>query len=236
MGLKYRHELKYEISVYQIECLRSRIQSIMSIDEHVGENGQYNIRSIYFDDYKNTCYYENENGTSPREKFRIRIYNKSSKEINLELKRKERGKTYKESCLLTKPQCDAILNGQRISYRDDYPAILKKFYLQQQNKLLKPKVIVEYEREPYVYKAGNVRVTFDTNIRSSNDKERFFEEQINARPIMPIGHHLLEVKYDEYLPDYIYRSLQVDNLQLATFSKYYLCRKFNIGGMVRNGI
>ncbi len=236
MAVKYRHELKYEISVGQMESLRSRIRPIMNLDQHTNKDGNYNIRSLYFDDYMNTCFYENEDGTSPREKFRIRIYNSNYEEIHLELKRKERGKTHKDSCLLTKQQCDSILNGQSLIYQNDFPPVLKKFYLLQKTKLLKPKVIVEYEREPYVYKNGNVRVTFDTNIRSSNKVDNFFEHLIASRPIMPLGHHLLEVKYDEFLPDYIYRSLQIDNLQLTTFSKYYLCRKYNLGGMSRNGI
>lgn len=235
MALKYRHELKYVVSTAQIACLRNRIRPFTELDGHVKGNGLYNIRSLYFDDYRDTCYYENEYGTSPREKFRIRIYNGSRKEIHLELKRKEHGKTHKDSCSLTAGQCDIIFAGEALPYSADYPAVLKKFCLQQKNMLLRPRVIVEYEREPYIHSGGNVRITFDTDIRSSNDKERFFEKKIFARPIMPAGVHLLEVKYDEYLPDHIYRALQMENLQLATFSKYYLCRKYNMGGIRKNG-
>lgn len=86
MALEYRNELKYVVTTAQIACLRSRISSLMPLDGHVCENGTYNIRSIYFDDYKNTCYYENEDGTSPRRKFRIRTYNGNEEEIHLELK------------------------------------------------------------------------------------------------------------------------------------------------------
>ncbi|NLL76794.1 MAG: polyphosphate polymerase domain-containing protein [Clostridiales bacterium] len=234
MALDYRNELKYVVSTAQIACLRSRVRPYMELDKHVDDKGLYNIRSIYFDDYKNTCYYENEAGTSPREKFRIRIYNGNRELIHLELKRKERGKIHKDSCVLTEEQCKAILGGKVLDYEKDYPAILQKFCLRQRNYLLQPKVIVEYEREPYVYKNGNVRITFDTDIRSSNRKESFFDDKIYARPIMPIGYHLMEVKYDEYLPDHIYRSLQMENLLLSTFSKYYLCRKYNMGGMKKN--
>lgn len=235
MALEYRHELKYVVSAAQMACLRGRIKPFTSLDGHVKENGLYNIRSLYFDDYRDTCYYENEYGTSPREKFRIRIYNASRKEIRLELKRKERGKTHKESCALTEGQCDIIFSGKALPYSEKDPSILKKFCLQQKNRLLQPKVIVEYEREPYTYSGGNVRITFDTDIRSSNDKKSFFEKELFARPIMPAGCHLLEVKYDEYLPDHIYRALQMENLQLSTFSKYYLCRKYNMGGIRKNG-
>ncbi len=236
MALYYRNELKYVVSETQIACLKSRVRPFMELDEHTGEDGVYSIRSIYFDDYRNTNFYENEEGTSPREKFRIRIYNGDGERIRLELKRKERGKIHKDSCILTKEQCEAVIHAKLLSCEKEDPPILQKFCLQQKNCLLEPKVIVEYEREPYIYKNGNVRITFDRNIRSSNRRENFFDDRIYSRPIMPIGQHLLEVKYDEYLPDHIYRSLQLENLRLTTFSKYYLCRKYNMGGMIRNGI
>lgn len=245
MALKYRHELKYVVSAQQIAVLRSRIRYLMELDEHAGKDGRYTIRSAYFDDYQNTCYFENENGTSPREKFRIRIYNASDKEIHLELKRKDGGKTHKDSCSLSREQCEAFLGGedwQEIgesildkAFHEGKP-VFCKFCLKYQAELYRPKVIVEYDREPYVCRNGNVRVTFDTNIRSSNQVDGFFQENIFTRPVMPSGYHLMEVKYDEFLPDYIYNSLQTENLQQATFSKYYLCRKYNIGGVRRNGL
>jgi hypothetical protein len=44
--------------------------------------------------------------------------------------------------------------------------------------------------------------------------------------------HLLEVKFDEYLPDYIYHAIQMTNMRLETFSKYYLCRQYNLRGYI----
>ena len=90
---------------------------------------------------------------------------------------------------------------------------------------LHPVVIVEYERIPYVYKNGNVRVTFDTQISSSPNITDFFSDTLPRRPIMSVGQHLMEVKFDEYLPDFIYRSLNLGKLQQTAYSKYYLCRK-----------
>lgn len=235
MALEYRHELKYVVSVQQIACLRSRIQALMYLDSHVGEKKKYNIRSVYFDNYKNTCYFESEDGTSPREKFRMRIYNAGKEEVHLELKRKDHGKTHKDSCILTQSQCMAFLSGTGLLGDQGNATLLQKFCLKYRAELYRPKVIVEYEREPYVYKNGNVRVTFDTDIRSSNCIDRFFEKKIFSRSVMPLGYHLMEVKFDEYLPDPIYSSLQLENLQRTTFSKYYLCRKYNIGGSIGNG-
>lgn len=89
-------------------------------------------------------------------------------------------------------------------------------------------MIVEYERVPYVYPLGNVRITMDENISASNRTELFLEKQIPLRPVLEAGQHVLEVKYDEYLPDYIYRTVQLENLRLTAFSKYYLCRRYHL--------
>jgi len=225
---QYRHEFKYLCSYGQLRMIQVRLTGLISLDPHVGEEGIYNIRSLYFDDYYDTYLKENEAGTDPREKFRIRIYNHSSERISLELKRKERGKTQKLSCPLTEEQCRTLMAGEIPDIPKDAPAVLQKLCLLMRTRLLKPKVIVEYDRVPYVYPQGNVRITLDENIRASGRVDLFLEDMIPLRPIMPAGQHILEVKYDEYLPDYIYRAVQLDNLRQTAFSKYYLCRKYNM--------
>lgn len=227
--IKYRHELKYRCSIAQLELIKSRIEKIISIDKHA-ENGQYCIRSMYFDNYANRCYYENEQGVDPREKFRIRIYNASDKRISLECKRKERGKTNKTSCFLSKEQYYALVNGSVIEDLEYQHPLLRKFYYLIKMQLFRPAIIVEYDRIPYVYQNGNVRITFDTNIRSSTEFDKFFEKNIATREILEKGQHLLEVKYDEYIPDFIKESLEIGDLRRTAFSKYYLCRKFSTGG------
>ena len=225
MEAKYRHELKNVVSQSQIALLKMRIEPFMELDPHVLDKGYYDIRSLYFDDYENSCYYDNLNGNDPREKFRIRIYNGSSERINLECKRKECGKTKKTSCIITKEQFDNILNGMPDG--DNNP-LLNKFLLQINTKLLRPKIIVQYKRIPYIFNNGNVRITFDTDIESSSDVGAFFNKEIATRPIMPNGKHLLEVKFDEFLPDFIYRALNLGELQQTAYSKYCLCRKYSL--------
>lgn len=222
---KYRHEFKYVISNAQIPLLKSRVDTLMQRDPHAGPDGMYNIRSLYFDDYQNRCYYENENGTDPREKFRIRIYNHSCERITLECKRKEHGKTLKTSCPLTLKQAEQLIAGQIPGEIESLPPLLRKLALQMLTRRMRPVVIVEYDRIPYIYKNGNVRVTFDTQISSSSQIAGFFSGEIPRRPIMPAGRQLMEVKFDEYLPDFIYRNLNLNHLQHTAYSKYYLCRK-----------
>lgn len=224
----YRHENKYICSAQELVLAESRLKSLMAPDSHTNEEGIYQIRSLYFDDYSNTCYYENENGTDPREKFRIRIYNGDASHIRLELKKKNSGKTLKLSCKLTEEQCSELMAGRALPVTNSNPPVLNKLLLQMKTKLMRPKVIVEYSRTPFIYERGNVRVTFDRNISSSSAYNSFLDSKIAVRPIMPASFHILEVKYDEYMPDFIYKNLQLQNLELTTFSKYYLCRKFSL--------
>lgn len=225
----YRHEFKYICSEAQLACLKGRLSGIMQYDAHADNRGNYNIRSVYFDDYQDTGYYENEDGTEPREKFRIRIYNHSMEGIMLENKRKMQGMTLKDSCEISPELCQSLLTGEfeTLEECDEIP-VWNKFMLRWNTRRLRAKVIVDYERTVFICGLGNVRVTFDRNISSSVDFSHFFDKNLNKRPIMPTGMHILEVKYDEFLPDYIYKSIELENLQRSTFSKYYLCRKYHM--------
>lgn len=225
-GGTWRHELKYVCDVPQLKIIESRIRPLLKPDPHAGESGSYGIRSVYFDDEWDTCMQENEDGTDPREKFRIRIYNGSDARITLECKQKMRGMTRKLSCPLSRAQCEAMLAGHPVEITKETPALLKKFALQQKQRRLAAKVIVEYDRVPYVCRLGNVRITLDENIRSSAGTELFLEGGFLKRPVMPVGQHVLEVKYDAFLPDPIRQALALESLRRTSYSKYYLCRTY----------
>ena len=227
--LKFRHEFKYQCNIAQAEIIKQRAHSIMDIDKHSAESG-YCVRSLYFDNYANKCFFENENGTDCREKYRLRIYNADPSRISLECKRKEHGKTHKTSCLIDMEQYYNLTQCQNLNIAPDNNRLLNKFIYLIKTQHMKPAVIVEYDRIPFVYPHGNVRVTLDMNIRSSDMLDSFFDKTLPTRPILPSGQHLLEVKYDEFLPSFIKEVLMLENLNQTTFSKYYLCRKFSFGG------
>ena len=222
---KYRHEFKYILSEAQVLILQQRMKYLMRPDPNTGKDGCYYIRSLYLDDYGNSCFYENENGVDKREKYRVRIYNHSPDYICLERKRKERQKTQKIGCRITRQQAEMIAKGCCAFSKPGDPPLLRLVEANMKSRYFRPAVIVEYERIPFIYHCGNVRITFDINISSSICFDRFFEKDISCRPVMPLGMHLLEVKYDEFLPDFIYRGLQLDSLELTSYSKFYLCRK-----------
>lgn len=225
-----RHEYKYLVNDMKIALLESRIRLLMAKDANAQDKGYYQIRSVYFDDIYNTCYNKNEAGTDPRAKYRIRIYNGNDAVIKLEKKVKQNGRTRKYAVPLTREQALLLLSEESLPLTEDlfqaYPPLLQQFALLQRTRDLKPKVIVIYDRIPYVEKKGNVRVTFDRNISASTDFNHFFEADIRRVPIMPAGEQLLEVKYDTFLPRTIREALDVGRLKQETFSKFYLCRKY----------
>jgi SPX domain protein involved in polyphosphate accumulation len=228
MAVKYRHEMKYICNEMELSVIAGRLKPLISLDKNVTESGIYNIRSLYFDDYYNTCYNENEAGTDPREKFRIRIYNGSKEKISLELKRKEKCKTFKQSCSITLEQCNQLMKGMPLPVSSEYPAVLQKLNYLMRTRLMKPTIIVDYDRVPYVCRDGNVRITMDRNISSSTKVRDFFNPNISKRPIMKSGQHILEVKYDEFIPDYIVNTMELGTLRQTAFSKFYLCCNYKI--------
>lgn len=232
--VKYRHEYKYIIDERQKAILKLRSQGLLEPDPHVGEDGVYTIRSLYFDSLEDSCFYENENGEDPREKYRIRIYDCDSSRISLECKAKERMMTKKTACLISRRQCERFMQGEIPEPEETAEGQMQAaMFHQMRVRNLRPVVIVQYMRTPFISQAGNVRVTFDEAIVSSDDIEGFFEPDITLRSVLPVGSSILEMKWDELLATYIKEQLELDSLQWSSFSKYYLCRKYNSHGGVR---
>lgn len=226
---KYRNELKYICSEGQLLQIETLIAPLCKKDPHAGETGIYEIRSIYFDDSLNRCFYENENGITPREKFRIRMYNADASVLNLECKRKENNMTQKDVCRISKETLRQVLSGN-VKPEENHAPLLRRFLLQYLNTDLRPKVIVAYDRTPYIYDMGNVRITIDRNISGSADIGSFYDKRLFARPVMQKGQHIVEIKYDYTLPEILYRLINIKNLRQTAFSKYYICRKYTEQG------
>lgn len=234
MATEYRHEYKYLCSAQQLVTERKRLERLLRADAHVGADGSYRIRSVYFDTPGNDCYYENEDGVDRRSKYRVRIYNCSDDRIRLERKTKCHGMTHKDACAITRGQCDALLKGHIPAVTEGMPPALAKMLTELRLRCMRPAVIVQYDRVPYVHPIGNVRVTLDLAISSSQQFDRFFDPALPARPILASGQGVLEVKWDQLLPSYLKEQLQLEGLRWTSFSKYYLCRKYNQhGGLVR---
>ena len=227
---EFRHEYKYLCDGGQLAVEESRLRSLLRPDPHAGPDGRYDIRSVYFDDPEDSCMRENEDGADPRAKYRLRIYNGSDARISLERKAKVRGLTHKDAALVPRSTAEAQLAG-RVPFPgpEDAP-LLRRMLTDMGLRCLRPKVIVQYDRTPFVLETGSVRITLDERIASSQAVDRFFEKDIPLRQILPSGQGVLEVKWDELLPSWLYASLQLEGLQWTNFSKYYLCRIYNTMG------
>lgn len=221
--MEYRVENKYLVSDRDMELIGARLKAVMPLDQHQTA-GSYEIRSLYFDDFQDRCMEENEAGVDQREKYRIRIYEGSDAVIHLEVKEKTRGLTKKRACDVTRQEVQEILDGTLpLQYDDRAP--LNQLKTLSRLTGLGPKVIIGYERSAFVYETGNVRVTFDRNIMASRSVDDFFDQRIVGMvPVLPKGMHILEVKYDEFLPDFIAKQLEIGKLRKTAFSKYYLGR------------
>ena len=185
-------------------------------------DGKYFIRSLYFDNAQDKALKEKLNGVNNREKFRIRYYNYDTSIIHLEKKSKINGMFIKESTFLTKEMAQAIVDGDyRWMLKSNEP-LIQEFYSKIMSQGLRPKTIVDYEREPFVFSAGNVRVTLDYNIRTGVNCTDFLNPDCVT---VPTGDSIiLEVKWDEYLPDIIRDIVQLPSCRTGNYSKYAVCR------------
>lgn len=220
-----RHEYKHRISYEDYLVIQSRLRLLAKPDSHAGPDGKYRIHSLYFDNGDDKALREKLDGVDRREKFRIRYYDDNTEYIRLEKKSKIHGLCDKCSTPLTKEETVKICRGD-ISFllAEDRP-LLQELYGKMKGQLLRPRVIVDYEREPYIYEPGNVRVTFDSNIRTGLYHNRFFEGEYLTAPAEPDG-IILEVKYDAFLPEIMEKAVRVPNRQASSFSKYAVCRRY----------
>lgn len=220
--MKGRHEHKFHINLADYLQLRSKLSVVAKLDTNVGEDGTYLIRSLYFDNYADKVVDEKLQGISRREKWRIRFYNDNLNFIRLEKKYKINNLTYKVQAKLTRLQVEQILIGNYEVLKTDEDPLLLELYTKMYFEVLRPRTIVDYTREVYVYSAGNVRVTFDTNLRTSNNIHQFLEP---SRTTTPASHTiLLEVKYDGFLTDILQKIVNIDQRSQTEFSKYIASR------------
>ena len=227
--LKFRHELKYLINHKDLALLRPRLRAVMRPDPHA-VGGQYKIRSLYFDDYWNSAYGEKMAGVYQREKYRIRIYNDDDSVIRLECKNKRGSYICKESAPLTRAETERIIEGDYGFLLRRGENLCRKFYYCCTSRVMRPCVIVDYEREPYVCAAGDVRVTFDRNVRSTTVFRDIFDPVLpSPQYVLEDGKLVMEVKFTEFLPEIIRKLLQLESAESAAVSKYTFCYEKSSG-------
>lgn len=220
--MDFRHEWKHEINYSDMVVLRQRLKAVMKPDENAVD-GKYFIRSIYFDNISDKALREKIDGVNCREKFRIRYYNNDTSLIHLEKKSKINGLGNKQSANLSAEEAQKIVDGDLDWMIDCDRPLVQELYSKMKSQGLCPKTIVDYTREPFVFSAGNVRVTLDYDIRTGLYCTDFLNPDCITIPAgnAPI---ILEVKWDEFLPSVIRDIVQLESRRTAAFSKYAICR------------
>ncbi len=219
---QFRNEWKYFISEPERYAIRSRLLEIMEPDSHA-KDGRYMIRSLYFDDYWDSAYHDKMLGVNYRNKYRIRVYNCSDQAIKLERKTKIANYIHKDSAPLTREEYDRILSGDYSFLLASGKSLCREFYYECTARLMRPRVLVDYDREPLIFPHGDVRITFDSHVRAALLCEDIFDPDLPAVEALDPGVLIMEVKYTQFLPRMIREMLPPSADHFMAISKYTLC-------------
>ena len=229
MAIPLRHELKFYISYTQYLTLRSNLTHLLHQDPNAARNGgEYAIRSLYFDTEFDTAYYDKINGVKDRDKYRMRIYNYSDRDIFMECKTKVGAFISKRSVKIPRSLADQLTASDPTGLEFTTSGLLRDVYREMRLNLLRPVVIVDYDREAYIHPAEDVRITFDKNVRTGLNSIDIFNDRVPTLPVMDNGEMILEVKYNRILPQYLADviSFSCPEAVQTAISKYTLCRRY----------
>ncbi len=220
----YRVEDKYNCTETELIMLQTRMETVLRPDSNEGSPEGYSITSLYFDDFRDSCLQDTVDGVNLRHKYRIRLYNDSLDIIKLEVKTKQDNRIRKRSKTISRAEMEKLMRGENIADGASMEDPATLFNLAIKGEGLRPKVIVTYERKAYVYEPGNVRITFDRNVRASARVENFGQKNISYYFLQEYD-KVLEVKYDQFIPGFLLQLLETGSMQQAAYSKYQLCRE-----------
>lgn len=220
-----RHELKYQIDTMQYTLLRKKISKVLKPDPHARADGRYHIRSLYFDDFKNTAYFEKLAGVARRKKYRIRIYNYSDKVVKLERKTKLDYYILKDRANITREQAENIIGGNITFLSNSKKGLLKDFYLDYRRTYLRPVVIVDYLREAYIHNVNNVRITFDIGLNKNLGPINLFNFDASTIGVAKEPGVILEIKFNKKLPKYIKGLFPSSIRPRSAIGKFVICRE-----------
>ncbi len=223
--MQFRHEVKHELAASDLPLLRRRLRAVMQPDSHAPD-GKYEIRSLYFDTPDDTALREKLDGVGIREKYRLRMYNFDPSVIHLERKFKQGGLGCKQVAALSISQVRALLAGDAAWMKESGEEVVRGFYARFCHAGLRPKVLVDYTREPFVFAAGNVRVTLDYAIRTALSCTDFLNPDCVSIPVADEP-CILEVKWDNFLPDVVRDAVQLGERHATAYSKYAASRMYD---------
>ena len=222
-----RHEYKYHINQGELQYLRGVMRALLAPDPNGDENNEYHIRSLYFDTLNNDALNDKIAGTDRRQKYRIRIYKLSDRNIRLECKSKYNDLISKQSLQIPRDLAEQLIAGDPSGLQFMRHPLLHDVYREMRLNLLRPVVIVDYMREAYIHEAEEVRITFDKQLRTGLNSIDLFNPHIPTYPpFFENPWEILEIKYNRFLPSYLQAALSGVGAVRSAVSKYVWCRRF----------
>jgi hypothetical protein len=213
----FRHERKYYLTGAAARVARQRASYILTPDRHSA--GPYRVSSVYFDDVHDTCLHQKRNGVAVRDKWRLRYYNDNLDLIHLERKHKRGEVARKEHARVTEGEFRALCRADMRCAADRREPVWRAFYARHLLGALRPVVVVEYDREAFSYAPGNVRITFDSNLRAAAPLAG------HSTAVDTGGLVILELKYDLFLPAVVAGLLSGAQFTQLALSKYAMGRQ-----------
>jgi hypothetical protein len=225
-----RLEYKYLVPEDALGPLRQQLLPFLVADSHVGQGGDYAIRSIYFDTAAFDYYYQKESGIQYRRKLRVRGYGQQSKDALafLEIKRKDNAVISKSRVSFDFRDGEALFASgdiaRYIHHADTDPRAVKdaqSFFYHLHRYSLLPTVLICYEREAYFGRYNSsLRLTLDKALRSAPFPrlDELYDEKQQRRSLE--GHFILELKFNGGTPGWLKTLLEKYQLERQALSKY----------------
>lgn len=223
MGNTLRHEYKFLISIESALLLKLRLPHIMKRDTHAGERGRYTIRSLYFDDIERHAFMDKVNGVDHRIKYRIRCYNEDPSLLRLEKKEKHGELTKKTGETVSIEEVELLQNAPISLTKKREGSLLEELRMQCAGGGMRPMVLVDYDRTPFVCSDGNTRITLDESLRTRPYCKDIFSPYHPMIPVMEHDQVVLEVKFDDFFPGYLNDALADIPKTPMAISKFAMC-------------
>ena len=221
-----RKEIKYKLSLVEASLLESILDKILKLDKNSNSYGEYNVKTIYFENYLRETTIDKKRNINNLSKYRIRMYENNPNSIFLERKTNCSGVIKKDSEKVARDFVEDVMNGDLYNVLDKNSLLKTSFYLQMVLKQYRPYIIIEYIRKAYVEEKSNIRITLDRNIKSTMNYNSFFDSSSCEYMSSSI---ILEVKYDRYIPDFVKDILKVlDKNQISNSKLKNELEKLNI--------
>lgn len=220
-----RYEMKFVITKKQYENLLAGFGDKMEMDEYNIGGKLYTIMNLYYDTPNSDLVSTGlKHEDQYRYKIRLRSYDPSYPTAFLEIKKKVQGLVNKRRTLLYIDDVNPFLMEHvdvpesKIVKRQ----VIKELDVIARNIVLEPKVVLCYDREAFFgtqAEDGDLRVTFDFNIRARRD-ELDLRLGSHGKRILGEDYILMEVKVDKSVPLWLARLMSENNVRKQRFSKY----------------